>query len=477
METLNKHVYEKTVRPIRVVQFGEGNFLRAFIEDFVHELNHDTNFNGNIAVVQPLKAGRIKELEEQDGLYTLLIKGQIDQQRFEKSYVIDCLQSFVNPYENYEAFLHLANNPDLRFIISNTTEAGIIYDKQDISMIHVPQSFPAKLYALLKQRFLCFHGDIDKGCLILPCELIDNNGDELKAILKQFAMEKQDNEFWEWIESANYFYNTLVDRITPGFPVTQAKQLQTTLGYDDQNMVLSEPFHLWVIQGDEKLQNELPYKDTSCNILMVDDLKPYKERKVKILNGSHTWMVPIAYACGYRQVHEVMNDALLVNTLETFLTNEIIPTIQLDADSLNAFKIQVFDRFRNPYIEHQLMSISLNSMSKFKARILPALIQSFQQTNHLPKIGLFAFSSLLAMFDIKEQGIQVVKDEDFWHKLWNELEEKNTSEKVHVVLNQDFWSDLKKMKGAEALILHYYQTIQNYGMRNAILDSLGDANE
>ncbi|MCZ8517835.1 tagaturonate reductase [Paenibacillus filicis] len=274
--------------PERVLQFGEGNFLRGFFNWMLHQMNQKELFNGQAVVIQPISSGMTDMINEQNGMYTLLLRGIQNGNRVEEAELITSIRRGINPYTDYKSFLHCASNPDLRFIVSNTTEAGIAYEPNDQYHHAPPSSFPGKLTVFLHKRFIAFHGDLSKGFIILPCELIDRNGDQLKQIVLRYARQWQLGEdFEEWLEH-NHFLNTLVDRIVTGYPKEEIGKLTARLGYVDHLFNTAEPFHLWVIEGDRRLSGELPLVDAGLNVIWTNDLTPYRTRKVRLLNGAHT---------------------------------------------------------------------------------------------------------------------------------------------------------------------------------------------
>lgn len=445
MKRLNADIYTKKKRPIRVLQFGEGNFLRAFIDYIINEMNKTNEFSSNVVVVQPLSTGRIEDLRAQDGLYTLFLEG-IDQSMVVKKHeIIDCLDDFINPYQDYEGFLNYGKSKDLRFIISNTTEAGIVFDPTDIKHDQTPKSFPGKLLALLKYRFDYFNGAKDKGLHIIPCELIDNNGDKLKKVLVELSiLLNYDQVFIDWLTNNNYFYNTLVDRIVPGYPKDEAHSIQSTLGYIDTSMVKGEIFHLWVIEDHYGLVNEFivpPY----LNVKFVEDVNPYREQKVKILNGSHTCMTPIGYLAGINTVKDTVNDEVIGLLIKNYIYDEVIPTLNLPKKEMIAFASSVLERYQNPFIVHELMSIALNSMSKYKTRVLPSVLDNLNK-GKFPKYGLFSLASLIVFYRGKrnEELIALQDNPEFlsmFNSLWQTYDGSDESVKkiIKTVLALEHW--------------------------------------
>lgn len=424
MEVISKKLFAKPQRPIKIMQFGEGNFLRAFIEWFIQDLNDKGAINANVALVQPMPFGRVSELASQDGLYTLRLEGINGGKRVKKSQVIDVIGDCINPFTEYEKFLKYGESEDLQIIISNTTEAGIAVDPTDTDLSQCPKSYPGKLLALLKRRYDRFKGDIAKGLAIIPCELIDDNGDELYRCLTELAkINKMDAAFIKWLQTANHFTSTLVDRIVPGYPKNEIEEIQKETGYIDNNVVKGEIFHLWVLKKEPFIQKVFPADSTGLNIIFADDIHPYKQRKVKILNGSHTAMVPVAYLCGIDTVGEAVTDPVIGKFVRDFVFEEVNPTINLPQDQMTAFANSVLERYQNPYIRHELMSIALNSTTKFRTRILPTLTDYVKSTGKLPRHVLFSFAALVAFHKGKRgaEDIRLADDPAYlakWKQLW-----------------------------------------------------------
>lgn len=381
---------QKPERPVRVIQFGEGGFLRGFVDWMLQKMNDQGMFCGSVAVVQPIKDGMCDLLTEQNGLYTHIIRGA---EGMEKT-VIDVISHCVKPYEDFDAYLALADNPDARFIISNTTESGIEFRPDDRASDTPPASFPAKLTLLLKRRF-------DKGLggfVLLPCELIDRNGDNLKRTVLQYAeLWGLGADFVHWIERENIFCNTLVDRINTGYP----KDEILDLAYEDRMVNTSEFFHLWVIETDYDLEHELPFGQAGLNVIVTKDaLERYRTRKVRILNGAHTSMVPYALLCGLDTVKSCMDDEKMSAFLRACLFEEIIPSLDMPREELLAYAESVLVRFSNPYIKHYLSAISLNSVSKFRVRVLPSILSYREKFGKNPAHLLFSFAKLIEFYKL-----------------------------------------------------------------------------
>lgn len=425
MELISKKLLDKPQRKIKIMQFGEGNFLRAFVEWIIQDLNDKGAISSDVVLVQPMPFGRVKELAEQDGLYTLRLEGIDGGKKVKNSQVINVVGDCVNPFAEYEKFLAYGESEDLEVIISNTTEAGIAVDPTDTDFSVCPKSYPGKLLALLKRRYDKFKGAKDKGLAIIPCELIDNNGDELYRCLTELAkINKMDKKFIDWMQNCNHFTSTLVDRIVPGYPRNEIEEIQKETGYIDNNVVKGEIFHLWVLKKEAHVQKVLPADSTGLNVIFADDIKPYKQRKVKILNGSHTAMVPVAYLCGIDTVGEAVNDPVIGKFVREFVFEEVNPTIDLPQDQMTAFANSVIERYQNPFIRHELMSIALNSTTKFKTRLLPTLLDYVKIKGELPKRLVFAFAALVTFHKGKrgDEDIKLADDPQYlakWKELWD----------------------------------------------------------
>lgn len=385
--------------PEKILQFGEGNFLRAFSDWMIDNANNNGDYKGSIVVCQPVSQGLTDLINNQNGIYTLVMRGLENGSPIENIQKITSISRCINPYEDYEALLSVARSDTLEVVISNTTEAGISYCASDRLSDAPPSSFPAKLTALLYERFTFFSGDLSKGLLFLPVELIDSNGDVLKSIILRYANEWElSQEFIDWIENANKFTNTLVDRIVTGYPKNQIEYFNNLFGYEDNIIVTSELFNLWVIEGDSEWKDILPIHKNSANVLWTNDATPYKTRKVRILNGAHTASVLAAFLHGHETVNDVMNDPIFNDYLTQLIFEEITPTIDLPADELESFANDVLVRFMNPYIQHKLLDISLNSCSKFNTRCLPSLLDYYSKYNILPERLCFAFAAFIKFY-------------------------------------------------------------------------------
>lgn len=406
----------------RIIQFGEGGFLRGFVDYFFQKLNDKGLFEGSVVVVQPIKTGMCDMLTAQNCEYNLFLRGVDKGKVVDEHTHIDVISRCINPYKDYEEYLSLAKNPDFRFIVSNTTEAGIVYEDDNKLSDAPANSFPAKLTALLYERFKAGL----PGFIILSCELIDHNGEELLKCCKKYALKWELGEdFVLWLERENSFCSTLVDRIVTGFPRDEHKALEERIGQSDNMMDTAEIFHLWVIQGNH--EDELPLQKAGFNVVWTDNVDPYKKRKVRILNGAHTSMVLAARLYGLDTVGECMKDEKVSSLLRKSVFEEIIPTIG-DTEDNRKFGEAVFERFSNPFIKHQLLSIALNSVSKFRARVLPTILEYKAKNGQYPKILSFSFAALIAFYKTDEANdseeivkfmknasvADILKREDYW---------------------------------------------------------------
>lgn len=384
-------MFNKPTRCEKVIQFGEGGFLRGFVDWIIQVTNENTDFNAGVVVVQPIEMGMCDKLEEQNCVYTHIMRGMKNGVPTVEKKLVDSISRTVQPYRDFDAYLSLAENPDFRFVVSNTTESGIAYNEADIPENAPNVTFPAKVTLLLKKRF-----DLGlKGFIFLPCELIDKNG----ATLREYILKYADKwgfgrDFISWVENDNIFYNTLVDRIVTGYP----KGEDIDLGYEDNMLNTSELFHLWVIEGPKEITNEFPFDKTDLNIIVTDNLERYRTRKVRILNGAHTSMIPYAMLEGIETVGDCMNDENMSAFVKKCVYDEIIPTLDLPESELLDYADNVFERFQNPFIRHLCASISLNSVSKFKVRVLPSLQEYINRKGEMPKNLIFSFAKLIEFY-------------------------------------------------------------------------------
>lgn len=431
-----------------VMQFGEGGFLRGFVDYFFHKLQEQGLYDGKIVVVQPIERGMCQMLADQNCEYNLFLRGIQDGQVVNEHTHVTSVSRALNPYTQYEDYMELAVSPDLRVIVSNTTEAGIEYLGTESLGDMPPKSYPAKLTQFLYKRFQSGL----RGLILLPCELIDNNGDNLKAcVLKYADLWELGDDFRTWIEHENDFCNTLVDRIVTGYPRDEAEELCKQIGYTDNLIDTAEIFHLWVIEGHH--EDELPFNKAGYNIVWTDDAKPYKKRKVRILNGGHTSMVLGAYLYGLETVGECLNDEKVSAFLKKCLFDEIVPTLG-NTDTDKQFASAVLERFANPFIKHQLLSIALNSVSKFQVRVLPTILEYKEKFGEYPKALTFSMAALIAFYrtDKANDGEEIMSF-------------MKTASVEDIMKREDYWqTDLSDMI---PVVQQYYDLIQEKGMAAA----------
>ncbi len=471
LEILSKKVKEKKQSKVKIMQFGEGNFLRAFVDWMIQKMNDSGKYDGHVVVVQPLAMGRVKELEKQDGLYTLILQGINEEgEAVKQAQVIDILDDFVNPYTEFDKYLAYGESKDLEVVISNTTEAGICFDEGDTKIDlakDVPNSYPGKLLALLKRRYDTLGKEY--GLAIIPCELIDDNGDKLKEVLNKLAVARNmDAGFIDFINNSCHYTSTLVDRIVPGFPRDEFSELCEKYGYIDNNMVKGEYFHLYVLKEEPFVEEKFPVHQVGLHAIYVPDVHPYKQRKVRILNGTHTTLVPVAYLAGFNEVRESLLDPTINKFILGEQKEEIVPTVT--TKDAQKFADDVLQRFLNPYVHHQLMSIALNSLSKFKERDLPTMIDDFAK-GLTPKHMCFALASLIKFYDGyrvvdgKREEIKLADNPEyiaFMRKTWDSYYANKDADALvdAIFANTDIWGrDLHEVKGLKEEVSKWLKVI------------------
>lgn len=473
MQKLNRT--EPCHLPTKFVQFGEGNFLRAFIDWQIDLLNERAGLNAGVVVVRPIPRDDYPLLDSQGGVYITLIRGLNEDGVPVKDYrKITCIKREIDIASSYVDYLELAHDPDIRFIVSNTTEAGISTNDTDRYDDAPPVTFPAKLTRFLHERFVRFGGDIDKGVVLLPCELIDYNGVALKAAVTHYArLWRTDEAFIRWIENACTFCSTLVDRIVTGYPREEIEEIRKELGYDDSFLVTAEYFYLLVIEGPASLADELKLHNAGLNIRLVSDISPYKQRKVGVLNGGHTTMVPVALLCGLESVRQSVEDKDVGRFLLETLDKEIIPALPLPREELQSFADDVLLRFRNPYIHHRLDSIALNSWSKYAARVLPQLLRYRELTGTLPQRLVAALAATMHLY--RGEVITLNDDRanlDWFRDAWKSFDENKISYQDMAkgwLANASLWKqDLNLIPGLTTALTEVLHSIDERGMRQTI---------
>jgi len=471
--------------PERVIQFGEGNFLRAFADWMFHQVNKQGKFNGRVVVVQPISEGMVDILNGQDGLYTLLLRGLQDGKIKEYKEIISSISRGINPYADWDGFIKCAENPDIEFVVSNTTEAGIVYDPNDRAEMTPPNSFPGKLSVYLYHRFQYFNGDSKKGMMIIPCELIDCNGDRLKeSVLRLADSWKLPEAFQEWVNNHNFFYNTLVDRVVTGYPKDEITAIEERFGYRDQLVDTGELFHLWVIEGPEFLAKRLPFTEIGLHVIWTHDINPYRTRKVRVLNGAHTSSVPAAFLYGLETVGEMMDHEVLGKYVRKTIYDEILPSVDLDKNMLTDFADSVVERFQNPFIKHYLISILLNSSSKFKVRVLPSILEYKKNNGKLPNLLTFSLAALIAVYQHghvegtgmrarRDKGEFIMKDDlsvlEFFAAVWQKFDGSRDGAfgvAQAVLGNSSLWDqDLNQVSGLTEKTADYLHKIASKGIQ------------
>ncbi len=487
MNNLNKELSKAVKRPIRVVQYGGGNFLRAFVDYFFDLANEKGLFNGSIAIVESLKNSNVDRFKSQDCQYTLQLRGNVNGKEYVETRLITSLDKAVTVYHDFEEYMDLAKEEELRFFVSNTTEAGIVFNENDKFDDKFEVTFPGKLTQFLYERYKHFNGDPAKGLIMLPVELIDDNGIVLKKYVNQYIeLWGLEEGFKKWVNESCVFTSTLVDRIVPGFPRDEKDEICAKLGYNDDLLDTAEPFALWVIESPVDIRDELPLDKAlegkvNMNIIFTDNQKPYKQRKVRILNGAHTSFVLASYLMGHDTVKESMDDELVRNFMNETIYDEIIPTLTLPENELKEFAAAVTDRFNNPFIKHALLSISLNSVSKWRARCLPSLSGYVERFHKLPENLTFSIAALLAFYKGSEivngalighrgdETYEIKDDEDVlnFFKENSALDAKTLTEKY--LSNVGFHGqDLTKIEGLVDKVAQDLENIRTLGARKAM---------
>jgi tagaturonate reductase len=455
----------------RIIQIGTGVFLRGFVDWMIDKMNRDIAFDSGVVVCQSTSGKNTEAFNSQDGLFTVRLTGMKDGKPQTSHDLISCVSRALSIPDDFEAFLALAENKDIRFIISNTTEAGIVFDNKD--PYDKPHTFPGRLTRLLERRFRTLPS---KGLIIIPCELIEDNGPELKKAIIMFAdLWDIGQEFKAWLNDKCIFCNTLVDRIVAGFPKEMAENIFTGLGYRDELLVEGEYFHLWVIEAPEQVQNEFPADKAGLNVIFTNDLRPYRERKVRILNGAHTAMLPVAYLMGINTVREALENPLINRFVKETVFNEIVPAVK--APGAKEFAEDVLSRFMNPYIVHRFSSIMLNSFPKWRARLLPTLIEYILLTGSLPERVMFSFASLLVFYRGKRDDGQIPLNDnpaviETMKGLWQgSLTPDEIAGKA--LSRTDFWGmDLNAISGFTESVSYYMESILDKGMEEALEEFL-----
>ena len=474
MKRLNRESVSAKRYPERIIQFGEGNFLRAFVDWIVWNMNEKADFNSSVVVVQPIAKGMVDMLNEQDGLYHLNLQGLDKGKKVDSLQLIDVISRGLNPYTQFDEYLKLAENPDMRFVVSNTTEAGIAFDPACKFTDAPASSYPGKLTQLLFHRFKTFNGAADKGLYVFACELIFHNGTELKKCVEQYIeLWNLGNEFKAWFESACGVYCTLVDRIVPGYPRETIGEILDKIQLDDKMVVQAEIFHLWVIEAPEKVAKEFPADKAGLNVLFVPSEKPYHDSKVTLLNGPHTVLAPVGYLAGFNIVREIVEDDVMGAFVKKVMFDELLPTLDLPKAELEKFGNDVLDRFKNPFVKHFVTSIMLNSFPKFKTRDLPGMKIYLERIGELPSAIVLGLAAIITYYKGGKRGEDTIVPNDdkaimdLLTELWST---NNVKEVAKGVLGAKFiWDEnLNNIPGLTKKVTDYLTSIQDNGMLNTV---------
>lgn len=475
MKELNRKTAQVNTYPERIIQFGEGNFLRAFVDWIVYNMNEKANFNSSVVVVQPIERGMIDMLNAQDNLYHVNLQGLDKGKVVNDLTLIDVISRSLNPYTQNEDFLKLADQPEMRYVISNTTEAGITFDPSCKLTDAPASSYPGKLTQLLYRRFNTFKGDKSKGLIIFPCELIFLNGHKLKETIYQYIELWQLGEaFKTWFEESCGVYATLVDRIVPGFPRKDIDAIKEKLQYNDNLVVQAEIFHLWVIEAPQEVAAEFPADKAGLNVLFVPSEAPYHERKVTLLNGPHTVLSPVAYLSGLNIVREACEHEVVGKYIRKVMYGELMETLNLPKDELQKFADDVLERFNNPFVDHAVTSIMLNSFPKYETRDLPGLKTYLERKGELPKGLVLGLAAIITYYKggVRADGAEITPNDapeimDLLKNLWATGDTAKVAQGV--LAAESIWGeDLNKIAGLTAAIKADLDSIQEKGMLETV---------
>jgi tagaturonate reductase len=475
MKTLNRQTAQVNKYAERIIQFGEGNFLRAFVDWIIYNMNQKVNFNSSVVVVQPIEKGMVDMLNAQDNLYHVNLQGLVKGKTVNDLTMIDVISRSLNPYSQNDEFMKLADIPDMRFVISNTTEAGIAFDPSCKLNDAPASSYPGKLTQLLYRRFNTFKGDRNKGLIIFPCELIFLNGHKLKETIYQYIEHwNLGNEFKTWFTESCGVYATLVDRIVPGFPRKDIDAIKNKLQYDDNLVVQAEIFHLWVIEAPKKIAEEFPADKAGLNVLFVPSEAPYHERKVTLLNGPHTVLSPVAYLSGVDIVRNACQHEVIGKYINKVMFDELMETLNLPKEELKKFAEDVLERFNNPFVDHAVTSIMLNSFPKYQTRDLPGVKTYLERKGELPKGLILGLAAIISYYKGGKRfdGANITPNDD--PKIMDLLKQLwatgNTHQVAEGVLAADFiWGEnLNNIPGLTTAIKVNLDSIQQKGMLETV---------
>ena len=470
MKPLNRTTARANKYPERIIQFGEGNFLRAFVDWIIYNMDEKADFNSSVVVVQPIDKGMVDMLNGQDCLYHVNLQGLDKGQVVDSRTMIEVVSRALNPYTQNEEFMKLADQPEMRFVISNTTEAGIAFDPTCKLEDAPASSYPGKLTQLLYRRYKTFNGDKTKGLIIFPCELIFLNGHKLKETIYQYI------ELWNLGEDFKKcgVYATLVDRIVPGFPRKDIAAIKEKLQYDDNLVVQAEIFHLWVIEAPESVAKEFPADKAGLNVLFVPSEAPYHERKVTLLNGPHTVLSPVAYLSGINIVRDACQHEVVGKYIHKVMFEELMETLNLPKDELKKFAEDVLERFNNPFVDHQVTSIMLNSFPKYQTRDLPGLKVYLERKGELPKGLVLGLAAIITYYKggVRADGAEIVPNDapeimQMLKDLWATGCTKKVAEGV--LAAESIWGEnLNNIPGLTDAVKGYLDSIQEKGMLETV---------
>ena len=489
MKPLNKQTAPKSIAPEKIIQFGEGNFLRAFADWIVWNMNRKTDFNASVVVVQPIEKGMVDWLNGQGCLYHVNLQGRLEGKPVDTLDRIDVISRALNPYSQNAAFMALAEQPEIRFVISNTTEAGIHFDPTCKLSDAPASSYPGKLTQLLYRRFKAFNGDAKKGLIIMPCELIFLNGHHLKTCIMQYIELWKDDlgrdyeRFKNWFTRYNYVCTTLVDRIVPGFPRKDINKLQKRAGYVDNLMVQAEAFHLWVIEKPSNLsiralRREFPADHAGLHVIITENEAPYHERKVTLLNGPHTVLSPVAYLSGINIVRDALHDPIVGKYIKKVQFDELMQTLNLPMAELERFGADVLERFDNPYVDHQVTSIMLNSFPKFETRDLPGLKIYLERKGVLPQGLVLGLAAIITYYKggTRADGAPIQPNDSpeivqLLTELWATGDTRKVAEGVLSatdIIWKESGMDLNTIPGLTDIVTDFLNQIQSKGMKETV---------
>ncbi|OJU35284.1 MAG: altronate oxidoreductase [Bacteroidales bacterium 45-6] len=475
MKKLNKTTVEKPELPVKILQFGEGNFLRAFVDWMIHKANEQGVLHHGVVAVQPISGGDFVAnlFKGQDSLYHVYLEGIKDKQPVKEVTLVKSINEVLNPYSSYAEYEKLFLSEGLEMIVSNTTEAGIRYEEGDDLAALPPKSYPAKMTALLHKRFQKFNGVADKGLLVICCELIEDNGSTLREyVLKHAEYNQLGDEFTNWVKTSIHFYDTLVDRIVPGFPKENIQEIQEEIGFEDNLVVKGEYFHVWAIGGDSIIREKLPLDKAGLNVLFMDDIKEFRAKKVRVLNGSHTAMVPVALQLGCETVMDAFNTPEVEKYINRLVDTEVLPMVPGEKEELKAFAAKILERFYNPFLKHYLKDISLNSISKWEARDYPTVYDNFKKGDKLAKLTLFSFAALLVLYtgQSEAKGFTPNDTKEFLDFIQSSFDKNNIEGWVTgIVENKTIWKeDFTQVAGFTEEVAKDVRLILEKGMLAAL---------